>query len=94
MKMNLDKKTLEKAYINPASIFASPEKIEEYSGLTAEEKMKILQSWEMDTNALIRAESENMTKASSAPAPEELLRRIKKVERETKAGKTSGTNSL
>lgn len=83
----LDTKTLEKAFINPASIFSTPEKILDYSGLSADEKMKILQSWEMDANALIRAEGENMEKPRGKTGPAELLRRIKKTERIAKAQK-------
>ncbi len=45
---------------NPASVFASPDEVLNQSDLSAEDKMKILESWETDQNLLMTAEEENM----------------------------------
>lgn len=51
---------INKAMLDPASVFASPEEIFRAKALTREQKIKILRVWEYDARELEVAEEENM----------------------------------
>lgn len=51
---------LNKALIDPSSIFKSPDEILRAAELTKEQKIKILHRWEYDERMLEVAEEENM----------------------------------
>jgi hypothetical protein len=50
----------EKAYLNPAEVFASPEDVVEYAGLSREAKIEILRRWSYEAAELSVAEEEGM----------------------------------
>ncbi len=52
----------EKAQTNPASVFNKPEDIVKNRELTAREKKKALEEWELDTRLTAVAAEEGMTK--------------------------------
>ena len=51
---------IEKAMLNPDSVFATPDDMFAEKSLTREQKIKILRSWEYDARELEVAEEENM----------------------------------
>jgi len=51
---------IEKAILNPSSVFSHPEDILCEQSLTREQKIKILRQWEYDARELLVAEEENM----------------------------------
>ena len=51
---------IEKAMLDPDSIFASPDDVFGEQSLTREQKIKILRRWEYDARELEVAEEENM----------------------------------
>jgi hypothetical protein len=51
---------LDRALFDPASVFASPEVLAGHPGLTPEQKIEILRSWEYDAAELAVAEEEGM----------------------------------
>lgn len=65
------KPDMERALLNPAAAFASPEAVRDHPALTREEKIEILRRWEYDAADVSVAVEEGM------PGGEEpLLRRI------------------
>src|SRR5262249_16028537 len=51
---------VDKAKLSPARIFKSPMDVVETNGIVPSEKLAILQAWEADEQALLRAEDEGM----------------------------------
>src|SRR5262245_11603859 len=51
---------VDKAKLSPARIFKSPMDVVETNGIGPSEKLAILQAWEADKQALLRAEDEGM----------------------------------
>jgi hypothetical protein len=51
---------IEKALLNPAGVFETPEEVLEANDIPREEKIKILRNWEYDIRELQVAEEENM----------------------------------
>ena len=51
---------LDKALLNPAAVFATPEDVLWAAGLTREQKIDILRRWEYDARELEVATEENM----------------------------------
>src|SRR5262249_26598791 len=51
---------VDKAKLSPARIFKSPMDVVETNGIGPSEKLAILQAWEADEQALLRAEDEGM----------------------------------
>ena len=51
---------LDRALLDPASVFASPEALADHASLTLEQKIEILRSWEYDAAELAVAEEEGM----------------------------------
>jgi len=52
---------LDRAKLNPARIFKSPMDVVETTDIRPAEKLAILQAWEADEQALLRAEDEGMS---------------------------------
>jgi hypothetical protein len=67
---------LDKAKLDPASVFSSPEDVLRAPGLSAEDKKAILARWEADAEALLRATEEGMPPFDSRRSPAELLRAV------------------
>ena len=66
-----DEMDLEKARLDPGSVFASPEELCESPGLSREQKVDLLQRWAEDARELEVAEEEGMGGGESS-----LLERI------------------
>jgi hypothetical protein len=66
---------LDKAKLDPASVFHTPKDVLAASGLSIEDKRAILIRWEADTEALLRATEEGMPPADNRN-PGELLRAV------------------
>lgn len=52
---------IEKALLNPTSVFHKPEEVLEAEDISRAQKIEILRSWGYDARALQVAEEENMT---------------------------------
>lgn len=74
----LTKQVFKKAMTNPAKVFADPKDVLEDNRFSPEQKIKILDSWAVDANGLIRAESENMKPPVSEGKGASLLKSINK----------------
>jgi hypothetical protein len=59
-------KDIEKALLNPAMVFKTPEEVVDSGDLSREQKIEILRRWEYDVRELQVADEESMT----APKPE------------------------
>jgi hypothetical protein len=59
-------KDIEKALLNPAMVFKTPEEVVDSGDLSREQKIEILRRWEYDLRELQVADEESMT----APKPE------------------------
>jgi hypothetical protein len=81
MARNPDKKH----YHSPSEVLNDPQ-------LLDSEKKKILQAWENDEKALLRADDENMARqdGDEPRAPAALLASIQKAERKLECGDTQG----
>ncbi len=77
--MNKRSTLLEESLLDPSAIFNSPHDVFVDKRLNDDEKLKILQSWEEDAKALIRAESENMETSPKASVAAELLAEISNI---------------
>ena len=55
-----DHADVDKAKVSPARIFISPKDVVETNDIGPAEKLAILQAWEADERALLRAEDEGM----------------------------------
>jgi hypothetical protein len=62
---------MERALLNPGSVFAAPEDVVGHEGLTTEQKVEILRRWEYDASEEAVALEEGMPGANG-----DLLRRI------------------
>jgi hypothetical protein len=71
----MDPAELDKAKLDPASVFATPRHVVEAPGLSAEDKRAILVRWETDAEALMRATEEGMP-PSDGRGPGDLLRAV------------------
>lgn len=60
MSMTFDDRQLEKALLDPAAVFASPEAIVERSDLTSAQTVALLRRWLQDARELSVAEGEGM----------------------------------
>jgi len=61
---------LERARLDPASIFASPAALVEDERLTREQKVEILRRWQYDASELAVAEEEGMGGGESSILPD------------------------
>ena len=66
---------LDKAKLDPASVFQAPADVLRAPALSAEDKKAIRVRWEADAEALIRATEEGMPPAENR-SPAELLRAV------------------
>jgi hypothetical protein len=66
---------LDKAKLDPASVFHAPKDVLAAAGLSVEDKKAILIRWEEDAEALLRATEEGMPPADNRN-PAELLRAV------------------
>jgi hypothetical protein len=66
---------LDKAKLDPASVFHAPKDVLGAPGLSVEDKKAILIRWEADAEALLRATEEGMPPADNRN-PAELLRAV------------------
>ena len=66
---------LDKAKLDPASVFHAPHDVLGAPGLSPEDKRSILIRWEADVEALLRATEEGMPPADNR-SPAELLRAV------------------
>ena len=66
---------LDRAKLDPASVFQAPEDVLGAAELSTEEKRSILVRWEADAEALLRATEEGMPPADNR-SPAELLRAV------------------
>jgi hypothetical protein len=81
---------LEKAKLDPASVFRAPEDVLRAPDLSAEDKKSILVRWEADAEALLRANGEGMPPSENR-SPAELLRAVHlALESLARAGQSSG----
>ncbi|MBC8013401.1 MAG: hypothetical protein H7X74_04875 [Methyloceanibacter sp.] len=76
---------LDKAMLDPASVFRAPEDVLGASGLSPEEKKSILVRWEADLEALLRATEEGMPPSENR-SPAELLRAVHEAVRSLERG--------
>jgi hypothetical protein len=67
---------LDKAKLDPASVFRTPADVLSAPGLSPEDKKAILVRWEADAEALIRATEEGMPPSENRSPPAELLRAV------------------
>jgi hypothetical protein len=67
---------LDKAMLDPNSVFHAPNDVLGVPGLSPEEKKQILVRWEADVEALLRATEEGMPPADQPRSPAELLRAV------------------
>jgi hypothetical protein len=65
---------LDQAKLDPASVFSSPHDVLAAKGLTEEDKKSILNRWQEDADALLRAADEGMPVEHRSPG--ELLRAV------------------
>jgi hypothetical protein len=66
---------LDKAKLDPGSVFHAPHDVLHASGLSVEDKKSILVRWEADVEALLRATEEGMPPSDNR-SPAELLRAV------------------
>lgn len=62
---------IDKAMLDPASVFASPEEVEAHAALTGEQRVEILRRWEYDASEAAVATEEGMPGNDN-----DLLRRV------------------
>lgn len=66
---------LDKAKLDPASVFHAPEDVLRAAGISVEDKRAILNRWEADVEALLRATEEGMSPMENR-GPAEMLRAV------------------
>jgi hypothetical protein len=78
---------LDKAKLDPASVFRAPEDVLVAPGLSPEDKKAILVRWEADAEALLRATEEGMPLSDNRRSPAELLRAVHEAIEALEAGR-------
>lgn len=74
---NKKSQLIEEALAHPEQVYSQPADVVKDGRLLKEDKMRILENWELDEEALCRAEGENMPKKTRCEPPaDELLRKI------------------
>jgi hypothetical protein len=76
----LPHKSANKAIKDPQKIYGTPQAVVADQNLTQKEKARILESWEQDQIALMRADQENITPQNAVQSPASVLEKIKKAE--------------
>ena len=69
---------LDKAKLDPASVFRAPEDVLAAADLSPDDKKSILVRWEADLEALLRATEEGMPPSDNRRSPAEALRAVHK----------------
>jgi len=67
---------LDKAKLDPQSVFSTPQEVIDAPGLTPDDKKAILVRWEADVDSLLRATEEGMPPSGSHRSAAELLRAV------------------
>jgi hypothetical protein len=67
---------LDKAKLDPQSVFTAPDEVLGAPGLSPEDKKAILVRWEADVEALLRATEEGMPPSENRRSAAELLRAV------------------
>jgi hypothetical protein len=67
---------LDKAKLDPQSVFSTPQEVIDAPGLTPDDKKAILVRWEADVDSLLRATEEGMPPSESHRSAAELLRAV------------------
>jgi len=67
---------LDRANLDPASVFAAPLEVVAAKDLSDEDKRSILIKWEADADALLRATDEGMEPTPGNRSPAEILRAV------------------
>jgi hypothetical protein len=80
---------LDKAKLDPASVFHAPDDVLGTPGLSPEDKKSILVRWEADVEALLRATEEGMPPADNR-SPAELLRAVQQALESLEHGSGAG----
>jgi hypothetical protein len=68
---------LDKAKLDPQSVFNTPDEVLSAPGLSPDDKKAILVRWEADVDALLRATGEGMPPSDNRRSPAELLRAVR-----------------
>jgi hypothetical protein len=79
---------LDKAKLDPSSVFRAPEDVLGAPGLSPEDKKAILVRWEADAEALLRATEEGMPPSDNRRSPAELLRAVHEAIESLESGRT------
>jgi hypothetical protein len=82
---------LDKAKLDPQSVFSTPQDVLSTPSLSPDDKKAILVRWEADVDALLRATEEGMPPSESRRSAAELLRAVHEAieSLDTKAAGTS-----
>lgn len=83
---------IERAKLNPSSIFISPQKVTEEESLTTDEKIEILRRWEYDAREMQVATEENMP-GTNSDILSEVLEELNKLGAKSKVKSTSPTKT-
>jgi hypothetical protein len=65
-KREMSEVNLERALNDPADVFESPDAVVRHPGLTREQKVQILNNWQLDASRLLESEGEGM-RGEAAP---------------------------
>tara|TARA_B100001989_G_scaffold251684_1_gene231500 strand:- start:3220 stop:3486 length:267 start_codon:yes stop_codon:yes gene_type:complete len=76
--MTVNKNILDQAIKNPSEVYRKPEDVISDIHTTYKEKIKILDSWELDQNRLLESESENMPEDHETEKAAIMLQEISK----------------
>jgi hypothetical protein len=74
--MNVAVIDLDKAKLDPQSVFSTPHEVITAPGLSSNDRKAILIRWEADLEALLRATGEGMPPSETRSSPAELLRAV------------------
>lgn len=83
---------IERAKLNPSSIFISPQKVTEEESLTTDEKIEILRRWEYDAREMQVATEENMP-GTNSDILSKVLEELNKLGAKSKVKSTSPTKT-
>ena len=75
--MNVAVIDLDKAKLDPQSVFDTPDDVLSAPGLSSDDKRAILVRWQADVDALLRATGDGMPPSDNRRSPGELLRAVR-----------------
>lgn len=73
--------SFEQVLQNPGAVYGNPAAVLQDPDLNDEEKLKILNSWEVDAREVLKAEEENMSPSDSTQSTD-ILQQINDAQRE------------